>query len=286
MYGGIAVSRNLLCLTYTAGCGRVFLVDLEEKRPVDFWEFGGDDGAHADAGGVAVDDNFILYVADTHNEVLRRFTAFGKELPSFGSPHVRPPGSTLRDRPGSLERPHAVAAHEGVIRIVCGEHPLRRGVQQFTTEGELLPPLQAFGSPQGEFGAPRGICAGADGIFVADTLHGVVQRFTPDGRYVCQVNTAPSTHAISRPVAVQSLGDGTILVIDQGDQDGLRRLDIRGGSPVPVALAGVVVDPVGLARDESGRIYVLDRDGERVLKLDVALSGCEEVLDVAEFLHQ
>ena len=51
MYGGIAVSRNLFCLTYTHVRGRVFLVDLEEKTPVDFWEFHGPDGGYADAGG-------------------------------------------------------------------------------------------------------------------------------------------------------------------------------------------------------------------------------------------
>ena len=248
--------------------------------------FGSENSGHSDAGGIAVDGSFILYVADTHNAALRRFTAFGKELPSFGLPHLRPPGSALRDRPGCLDRPHAVAAFDGVIRVACGDHHLRRGVQQFTSEGESLPPLHAFGNPEGEFGAPRGICAGPEGVFVADTLNGVVQRFTLDGRFVNQVDTTLGAHAHSRPIAVQALGDETILIIDQGDQDGLRRLDLAGGAPVPVGLRGVVVDPVGLARDGAGRIYVLDRDGERVLRFDSSLDVCEEVFNLAEYLHQ
>ena len=285
MYGGIAVSRNLLCLTYTDGRGKVFLVDLEEKVPVDFWEMHGSDGGYADAGGVAVDHNFILYVADAYNEVVRRFTAFGKALPSLGLDHVRSPGSVRRDRPGYLDRPHAVASHGDEVFVACGDKPMRRGVQRFSLAGELLDPLLAFGDPEGEFAAPRGVCAGPEGVFVADTLHGLVQRFTLEGRYVNHIPTAVHASSVSRPVAVQALDDGTILVIDQGDDGGLRQFEASGKFLRRVVSVDPISDPVGLTRDDDGRVYVLDRDGERVLRLHPDLRHDTQILDLAEYLH-
>ncbi len=286
MYGGIAVSRNLFCLTYTQGRGRVFLVDLEEKRSVDFWDYAGSDGGYADAGGVAIDQNFTLHIADTHNDIVRRFTAFGKELASMGSPHVRGPGAISRDRTGFLSRPHAVAAIEDIVLIACGDHHLRRGVQRFSIDGESLPPLPAFGDPEKEFGAPRGLCAGVDGIFVADTLNGVVQRFTAQGRFVNEIAIAAEAGQIGRPVAVQALGDGTILVVDQGDDPSLRRFEVSGKFVATVSPGEPVVDPVALARDDDGRVYVLDRDGERVLRLHADLTHDTQILDLDEYPHE
>ena len=40
MFGGIAVAKNLLCVASADARGRVFLVDLDERRVVSSWEFG------------------------------------------------------------------------------------------------------------------------------------------------------------------------------------------------------------------------------------------------------
>lgn len=285
MYGGIAVARNLLCLTYTDGRGRVFLVDLEERQAVDFWEFVGLDGGYSDAGGVAIDESFTIHVADTQSDLVRRFTAFGKELDPLGKPHHRPPGAAGRDRRGSLCRPHAVAEHLGSILVACGDQYLRRGVQRFGKDGLVESPLCSFGDVEGEFGAPRGLSAGPEGIFVADTLNGVVQRFTSDYRFVNAISTAPAEGKIGRPIAVQALGEDSLLVVDQGDQPGLRHYDFSGQLVGAVAAGDELVDPVDLTRDDEGRIYVLDRDGERVLRLLPDLSVDVQVLDLAEYLH-
>jgi len=286
MYGGIAVSRNLLCLAYTDGRGRIFLVDLEGRQPVDFWEYTGADGGYSDAGGVAIDESFAIHVADTHSDSVRRFTAFGKELEPLGAPQLRPPGASSRDRRGALCRPHAVAAHQGSILVACGEQYLRRGVQRFGEGGVAKAPLCAFGEAERKFGAPRGLSAGPDGVFVADTLNGVVQRFTNDYRFVNAFPTAVESGGVGRPVAVQALTDQTLLVVDQGDQPGLRRYDFSGQSIEAVPSSGDLVDPVDLGLDDQGRVYVLDRDGERVLRLLPDLAVDVQVLDLAEYLHE
>ena len=86
---------------------------------------------------------------------------------------------------------------------------------------------------------------------------------------------------------MQSIEDGTILVVDQGDEPGLRRFEVSGKlvGPESPATKLQVVDPVDLTRDDIGRVYVLDRDGERVLRLKSDLTQETQILDLAEYLH-
>ena len=53
----------------------------------------------------------------------------------------------------------------------------------------------------------------------------------------------------------------------------------------PEDLAKRVENPLATARDESGRIYVLDRDGERVLRFGPNLDFEAVIVDLEEVLH-
>ncbi len=234
-----------------------------------------------------MDAHWGIFVVDTANDLLRHFSPFGKELESFGRPAHSQESGAKRDRAGVLNRPRAVAVHQNMIYVACGEQRLRRGVQRFSTDGRSHRPLSAFGNPEARYGAPRGICADDNGILVADTLNCLLHRFTVDGRFVQTVNTAQDENEVSRPVAVQFLQDGTVLLADQGDRAGLKHLDWDGRVLTPQAsLMPELRDPVGLAKDEVGRIYVLDRDGERVQRLHPDLSHDTLILDLREYLHE
>lgn len=280
MFGGIAIAKNLLCVATSDARGRVFLVDLDERRPVSYWEYGPSDGGYSDAGGVAMASDFSIYLADTRNDVVRRFTPFGKEVGHLGVAAERGPGAAQRDRRGVLDRPRSVAIHRGTVFVACGERKLRRGVQRFQRDGAVMQPLRSFGESEGEFGAPRGVWADDEGVLVADTLHGVIQRFDADGRFVGHFETATEAGAASRPVAVVRLPGGDVLVADQGDCTGLFRFGTSGDQRAVPGLEHQ--EPTGLARDARGRIYVLDRDGERVRRLHPDLRYETLVVDLAE----
>jgi hypothetical protein len=282
---GVALRSNLLCMSWTGARGRVFLVDLDARRVVSFFEFSGPDGGYADAAGVALAPDWSILVADTRNDVVRRFTPFGKQVASYGEAPSRPPGAAGRDRPGSLDRPRSLALHDGVVLVGCGEGCLRRGVQRFTLAGQPLPPLRSRGDVEAEFGAPRGLWAGRSGILVADTLHGVVQRFDSGARYVGEVRTAARAGETSRPVGVVELVNGDLLIVDEGDRRGLRRLNLFGDVLPDAGGFAALQDPQALAADEQGRIYVLDRDGERVQRLGADLRFDVTLLDLAETLY-
>ncbi len=285
MSGGIAIERNILCIAHGEAHGQVFLVDLTDGRLVSRFGFSGRDGDYADAAAVALGPNFTLFVADTRNDIVRRFTAFGREVGRFGRAVERGPGAVARDRVGTLDRPRAVAVHRGELWVAGGDRKLIRGLQRFDlASGEPLGYVRSLGEEDRRYGAPRGITVDAEGVLLADTLHGLVQRFTPDARFVGFVHTASDPAETSRPVAVLRVGGGDLLVADQGDRGGVFRIGLAGERrPGP---ADAFEEPTALARDARGNVYVLDRHAERVHRLDADLRYLGVVVDLAELLYE
>lgn len=283
MIGGVAVQGNLLCVTWSAARGHVFLFDLEAQQRVSAWTMPVGPQGYSDAAGVAMDEHYHLFVADPHNDRVCHFSAFGRLLQSFGQP-APTQGDAGRDRPGVLDRPHAVALRGDLLYVACGDAPRRRGVQRFSRQGTLLRPLACRGDPDAKFGAPRGLWADADGVLVADTLHGVIQRFRGDGAYLGEVAGAGAGE-LARPIAVARLPDNTLLLADRGDAAGVRWLGLDGRARTGgAALAEHCRDPIGFALDRRGNVYVLDRQGERVLQFTAELAFVRIVIDLAELL--
>ncbi len=281
--GGLAVRANLLCVTWSAARGHVFLFDLEAARPMSAWALPGGARGYSDAAGVAMDAHFHLFVADPHNDRVCHFSAFGRHLGDFGLP-APAQGDVVRDRPGVLDRPHGVALFGEQVLVACGDRPRRRGLQRFARSGAALRPLLSGGDPEATFGAPRAVWADAAGVLVADTLHGRIQRFRPDGTFVSHLRYT-RREVLARPIAVLRLGGGQIAVVDAGDEPGVHLLDRAGerllaGSP----FAGHCQDPLALATDEQGRVYVLDHGGERVVRFAADLGVPQVLVDLREHL--
>lgn len=276
MVGGIAVRGNLLCVTWSAARGHVFLFDVEAGQRVSSWTLPAGPAGYCDAGGVAMDEHYHLFVADPHNDRVRHYNAFGRHLGDFGAP-APATGDAARDRQGVLDRPHAVALRGDLLYVACGDQPRRRAIQRFSRQGTVLRPLACHGDADAKFGAPRGLWADEHGLLVADTLRGTIQRFRGCGTYVGQYACA-EPGSLSRPQAVMRLPDGRVLFTDVGDASGVRLLDAAGHlAPVPADLTTNARDVVGFAHDARGFVYVLDRHGERVVRYRRDLQ-CDRVL--------
>lgn len=283
MAGGVAVRANLLCVTWSAAQGHVFLFDLEAQKRVSAWALPKSAQGYSDAAGVAMDEHFHLFVADPHNDRVRHFSAFGRHLGDLG---LSAPGAgdVARDRPGVLDRPHALSLWGGTVLVGMGDRPRRRGVQRFRANGEVLRPLASGGDVEATFGAPRAVWADAEGVLVADTLHGRIQRFRADGTFVAHLPVG-SPGALARPVAVMRLPGGVVLVADRGDERGVRALQTDGVRlPIAAQMQERCDEPGAFAADERGRIYVLDRGGERVQRFRADLGFDDVVVDLAEHL--
>jgi hypothetical protein len=283
MSGGVAVRANLLCVTWSAAQGHVFLFDLEARQRVSTWTMPPSSKGFSDAAGVAMDEHFHLFVADPHNQRVRHFSVFGRHLGDLGrSP--RSTGDVSRDRQGVLDQPHSVAVVGRTVVVGNGDRPRRNGVQRFDLSGSTLSPLHSCGDVEGSFGAPQSVWADTAGVLVADTLNGRVQRFRRDGTFLAEVPCA-ARGVLSRPIAVARRPDGSILVIDRGDDPGFRLFAADGRPlPVPESLVDNCLDAMALGSDQRGRLYVLDRHGERVQRFALDLTFDDVIVDLAEHL--
>ena len=266
MIGGLAIRNNLLCVTWSAGRGHVFLYDLEAGERVSSWGLPVGPSGYSDAGGVTIDRHFRIFVADGHNQWVRRFNAFGQHLGDLGLA-TQERRDHSRDRAGVLDRPHAVAAHLERVYVAMGEQPRRRSVQCFHVDGRVLPGLPARGDTAQKWAAPRGIWADEQGVIVSDTLRGKLQCFRGDGTYVQEIAVEPGD-TVARPGHVVRLGDGTMLVVDHAKvRSRLVALGVDGRQRSLAQLQAACREPLAVAVDDQQRIYVLDHDGERVLRL-------------------
>ena len=279
MIGGLAVRNNLLCVTWSAGRGHVFLYDLDANERVSSWCNPVGPSGYSDAGGIAIDRSFRILVADAHNNCIRRYNAFGKHLGDLGLP-MPARGDRAKDRTGVLDQPHAVAIHDERVYVAMGERSRQRAVQCFHIDGRALPGLPAQGDGACKWGAPRGIFADDAGVLVADTLRGRVQRFRLDGTFVQEYVVRGGD---ARPGHLVRLSDGSMLMVDHsGASAELHALQLDGRERSVKKLAQVCRDPLALAVDHRDQIYILDRGGERVIRATPDLNFDSVLFDLAE----
>lgn len=279
MIGGLAVRNNLLCVTWSAGRGHVFLYDLEANERVSSWSNPVSESGYSDAGGVAIDRDFRIFVADAHNHCVRRYNAFGQHLGDLGLP-MPTSGDRAKDKLGVLDQPTAIAVLGERVYVAMGERPRQRAVQCFHIDGRVLPGLPAQGDSARKWGAPRGIFADRHGVLVSDTLRGRIQRFRPEGTFVQEYVVRDGD---ARPGHLVRLVDGAMLMVDHGGVHAELHAVQRDGRQRDVAsLSEHCHDPLAVCIDEKGRVYVLDRGGERVIRAGADLAFEKVLFDLAE----
>lgn len=159
--------------------------------------------------GVAVDGGGFVYVADTGNARIQRFTPDGAFDTEWGSP-----GGAA----GQFNSPADVAVSPNGNVYVADTGNNR--MQRFTTDGaQVTPPWGTAGSLDGQFSGPIGVAAAPDGsIYVADQGNNRVQQFLEDGTFLNKFGgpgSGPGQFSAMRGIAVA--GDGTVFVVDAGN---------------------------------------------------------------------
>jgi DNA-binding beta-propeller fold protein YncE len=123
---------------------------------------------------VAVDESGHVYVADTYNDRIQKFTSSGQFLTAWGGDG---------DGDGQFSRPGGVAVDtSGNVYVVdTGNHR----IQKFTSLGDFLTAWGSEGSGNGQFDNPRGVAVDTSGnVYVADTRNHRIQKFTSSGQFL------------------------------------------------------------------------------------------------------
>ena len=268
--------------------------------------FSGDGGAATAAqlsgpSGVAVDGAGNLYIADSLNHRIRKVdaaglisTVAGSGTPGFGGDsgparqaQFALPSSVAADSLGNLyiadtfnHRIRRVDAATGIVDTVAGN-----GTSGFG--GDDGPALQA------QLARPYGVALDSSGnLYIADSFNHRIRKvdaaglistvagngtsgFGGDGRAALQAQ-------LNNPVGVATDSSGNLYIADS-DNDRIRKVDAAGlistaagngtsgfSGDGSSALQAQLDNPVGVAADGAGNLYISDWDNQRIRRVDAA----------------
>ena len=215
----------------------------EHGRPPDGEIDRGSDSEHGSGDGqldrpasMAFDADENIYVSDTLNHRIQKFSKDGKFLAKFGS---------LGDGEGEFNMPWGITVDEvGDIYVADWRNDR---VQKFTADGKFIMAIGGSGDGNGEFNRPSGIAVDSDGdIYVADWGNHRVQLFNEDGRYVEQfigqadLSESARAYVLANPV--------TLRLRDMAHLEATKRLR----------------SPISVRVDNEGRLFIPDFGSHRV----------------------
>lgn len=237
---------------------------------------GSDAGQFNQPRGVVVDDQGRLYVVDSGNQRVQRFTPDGIFDMSFGSTGSEP--GQFAPYPNGPGGPNGIAiGSEGNIFVA---DTWNHRIQVFSPDGE---PLRQWGTyfdagddPQletehpGGFYGPRGIAIHDGLVYVTDTGNERVQVFTEQGEFVRMFGSIGSDLGqLSEPVGIAVTTDGTVLVADSNNARIARfTTDGQPLAPWPVSAweEQQYFEPY-LTIDAESRVYASDSADGQVIVL-------------------
>ncbi|WP_346865908.1 SMP-30/gluconolactonase/LRE family protein, partial [Methanocalculus sp. MSAO_Arc2] len=187
----------------------------DEYAFITKWGTGGiGDGEFSWPEDVAVASDGTVYVADTMNDRIQKFTADGTFITKWGETEG---WDDPKDADGKLYQPAGVAVDSAGNVYVADTWNDR--IQKFTGDGTFITKWGSFGTGDGQFLGPTGIAVDAAGnVYVADTYNDRIQKFTPDGTFITKwgsYGTGDGQFWMPRGVTVDSAGN--VYVADRNN---------------------------------------------------------------------
>jgi len=260
-------------------------------------------GEFANPIGVSVAPDGSVYVADTGNDRIQKFSSEGIYITGWG---------TSGTGYGQLRNPVSVSVASDGSVYVSDRHNHR--VQRFTSKGEFITALGTGGSPPAgvatardnsvyvvidlyhcirkltsssisfrqwgksvqygindrDFSYPNSVSSASDGsVYVVD-LHNRIQKFTSEGVFVTRWGTYGNGNGqFDQPKGVAVGTDGCVYVADTKN-DRIQHFTSEGEFICKWGMNGTgdgeFNNPSGVAVTDDGSVYVADTDNHRIQK--------------------
>jgi hypothetical protein len=254
------------------------------------------DGLFKNPYGVAVDSSGNVYVTDSSNGRIQKFTSSGTLLGWWGLDNIgytgwHDPGSgrtgVYGDGNGQLQTPVGIAVDSSGNVYVADWGNCR--IQKFTSTGLFVTKWGSYGSGDGQFLFPHGVAADSSGnVYVTDDGNGRVQKYTSSGTllgwwgldnigYTGWHDPGSGRTGVygdgngqlhwPRGIAVDS--SGNVYVADYYNNR-IQKFTSNGAFVTkwgsPGSEDGQIYSPCGVALDSSGYVYVVDNGNWRIQK--------------------
>ncbi|MBF0565025.1 MAG: hypothetical protein HQK89_07275 [Nitrospirae bacterium] len=202
--------------------------------------------------GIAVDNSSNVYVADSDNEQIQKFTIDGQFITKWG---------TGGSGDGQFYSPRAIAVDGNNNVFIVDTYNNR--IQKFTSDGTFISKWGSYGTGNGNFENPLGLAVDSAGnVYVADSDNNRIQKFTSNGTFISKwgsTGTGASQFNSPRGVAVDNAGN--VYVADFGNNR-IQKFTKDGTFIMQWGQSGSAdgqfYSPYGLASDKSGNLYVAD----------------------------
>lgn len=236
------------------------------------WQISGEPNPLKRPSGLGLDADGNIYVVDTVNDRLQKFSGNGQPLLLFGSYGTGPGQFDFRQNavgPGTGAG-DVVIDSRGNIYVADGGNAR---IQKFDTEGQFITQWGSPGPNDGQFGRPLSLAIDEqDNIYVLDDSNPRVQKFNTEGQFLAGWGSVGALDGqFSTPGAIAVDQAGNIYQLDRGTIR-VQVFDSQGAFRFKWGVAGTgegqLLGPVGLTVDNQGRVYVTERDNSRVQIFD------------------
>jgi len=217
-----------------------------------YGEFGISPHLVSQSHGIFIDPDDKVYLTDSLQHIVRRYTRLGKMEQEWGKPGVASP--TFKTIQREYNMPTGVAfAPDGTFYVSDGYGS--RCVHKYSKEGKRLLTWGEGGSGPGQFAVVHNIgCDKMGRVLVCDRENHRVQIFDPEGEYIEEWTD------MDLPGDVWITDDNMIYVVEQGGSGRVGVWTEKGEliSRFAGTEGDVIQAPHGICVDDEGSIYVAE----------------------------
>ena len=198
--------KNELCETVTVSDTITLSEQSNQYFFANKWgSYGTGNDQFDQPAGIAIDNSGNVYVTDSNNNRIQKFTAEGTYLSQWGTPGT---GN------GQFQKPSGLAIDaSGNIYVADGQN---NRIQKFMSDGTFLLAWGTLGTGNGQFAYPSGIAIDALGnVYVVDTGNNRIQKFTADGTFLLTWGSQGTGNSqFNNPIGIAVDASGNVYVAD------------------------------------------------------------------------
>lgn len=270
MRGGTSKRMRLAGLIGAIGLGLLLSgVDRHPASATGYWSqwevwgsYGKGQGQFDHPTGIAIDEAGDVYVADSGNKRIQKFDSDGRFLREWARSIPGKPGVDLRN-------PADIAFDAAGNMYISDTDDDIQSIKKIDANGIFVSTWRVDGIK----GAAGITVNGAGNLIVINskTMNGRLTEINPENGAVVrtyETGSGPNDFAAGRDVTVNASGNGKIYIADTNgnrigawsDETGFDDLHIWGIDDRGVR------DPVSIAADAQGTLYIADRYNSRVVR--------------------